>query len=83
MTLLWVVTVNVRFTDDLNFTWSWHVATHQQSAESQQKWYFMHHELGSTVYQLAVLFSITDNWAASEPCRTFPHDVGPKRFVEY
>lgn len=50
MTLLWAVTVNVRFTDDLNFTWSWHAATHQQSAESQQ-WYFMHHELGSTVYQ--------------------------------
>lgn len=51
MTLLWAVTVNMRFTDDLVFTWSWHAATHQQSTESQQKWNFMHHELVSTVYQ--------------------------------
>jgi len=30
---------------------------------------------------VAVRFSISGNWAASEPCRTFTHDVGPKRLL--
>ncbi len=51
MTQLWPVTVNMRLTDDLNFTWSWHAATQRQSAVSPHKRYFMHHEFGSRVYQ--------------------------------